>query len=53
MDATLIDADGHIFEDAAGICAHLPAFYRDKVQPRVDRLFPPPDHFHGHLGQTP
>jgi uncharacterized protein len=46
----LVDADGHVFEETAGLIRHLPAPYRDDYQsnPLVPEifLFPPLDHVH-------
>jgi predicted TIM-barrel fold metal-dependent hydrolase len=42
----IIDGDGHIFEDAAAISAHLPASYQERGPFPLNRLFPPLDHFH-------
>jgi hypothetical protein len=46
----IIDADGHVWEDPAGIIAHLPKLYRDEFQrnPIVAEhfLFPPLDTLH-------
>jgi predicted TIM-barrel fold metal-dependent hydrolase len=42
----IIDGDGHIFEDAAGISRHLPAPYKELGPFAISRLFPPLDHLH-------
>jgi hypothetical protein len=43
----VIDGDGHVFEDVAGIVRHLPDNYRHEfTEKRLSRLFPPMDHFH-------
>ena len=39
----IIDGDGHLFEDPAGIIAHLPSPYRERAR---QRIFPPIDHLH-------
>jgi len=47
----IIDGDGHVFEDAQGMAKFLPdQFTRGRVP---DRWFPPLDHFHAFIGQTP
>ena len=47
----VVDGDGHIFEDSPAIARFLPADYR--VQRTPDRWFPPGDHFHAFIGETP
>ncbi len=47
----IIDGDGHVFEDNAGIQKYLPEELRNKRLP--DRWFPPLDHFHAFIGDTP
>lgn len=42
----VIDADGHIFEDAEGISAKLPGGFRERGPFPLNRLFPPLDHMH-------
>jgi len=42
----IIDGDGHIFEDAAAISAHLAESYRERGPFPLNRLFPPVDQFH-------
>ena len=46
----IIDGDGHIMEDPAGIARFLPAPYNQRSS---DRWFPPTDHFHCFVGETP
>ena len=41
----IIDADGHIYEDEAGIFEHMDPAYR-KMSERPGNLFPPLDHLH-------
>ena len=43
---TIIDADGHLFEDPAGISALMPPGYRERGPFELGRLFPPLDHLH-------
>ncbi len=43
----IIDGDGHVIEDLAGITAQLPTRYRREFEEhRISRFFPPMDHFH-------
>lgn len=44
----IIDGDGHVVEDAAALKALLPADMRG-----LRSLFPPLDHFHDFVGETP
>lgn len=44
--STIVDGDGHIFEDAAGISRFLPAPYKDIGPFAPNKLFPPLDHLH-------
>jgi predicted TIM-barrel fold metal-dependent hydrolase len=47
----IIDGDGHVFEDAAAMQKHLPPpFNEGRAR---DRWFPPLDHFHDFIGETP
>jgi uncharacterized protein len=46
----IVDGDGHIMEDSAGITRFLPAPYNQRTNPR---WFPPLDHFHAFIGETP
>src|SRR5689334_7456254 len=46
----IINGDGHIMEDSAGITKFLPAPY---IQKTNLRWFPPLDHFHAIIGETP
>lgn len=49
----VIDGDGHIQEDEAGIIAHLEGPYREIIQ-RLGDVFPPLDHLHaGRAVETP
>ncbi|MYK35578.1 MAG: hypothetical protein F4045_10905, partial [Chloroflexi bacterium] len=43
---TIIDADGHLFEDPEGISALMPPGYRERGPFDLGRLFPPLDHLH-------
>ena len=44
---TIIDADGHLFEDPEGISALMPARLPRSARPfELGRLFPPLDHLH-------
>ena len=43
---TIIDGDGHIFEDALAISEHLPAGFKEHGPFAIGRLFPPLDHLH-------
>lgn len=50
----IIDADGHVAEDAAAIIARMPQAYRDKAREQPFNPFPPFDHLHaGHLVDMP
>lgn len=50
----IIDADGHVAEDAAAIIARMPQAYRDKAKEQPFNPFPPFDHLHaGHLVDMP
>ena len=50
----IIDADGHIAEDAQAIIAHMPEAYREKARAQPFNPFPPFDHLHaGHLVDMP
>ncbi|HEY3117031.1 MAG TPA: amidohydrolase family protein [Chloroflexota bacterium] len=40
----IIDGDGHIQEDTAGIHSHLASPYRERIRPT--NIFPPLDHLH-------
>ena len=47
MMSTIVDGDGHVLEDLAGITSQLPTRYRREFEEhRISRLFPPMDHFH-------
>jgi predicted TIM-barrel fold metal-dependent hydrolase len=49
----VVDGDGHIFEDTAGILTHMASPYREIMQ-RKSTLFPPLDHLHdGRAMETP
>jgi len=47
----IIDGDGHVFEDSEGMAKFLPDQFRRGRIP--DRWFPPLDHFHAFIGETP
>ena len=47
----VIDGDGHVFEDNEELGKFLPDDLR-RIAP-ADRWFPPLDHFHSFIGQTP
>jgi predicted TIM-barrel fold metal-dependent hydrolase len=47
----VIDGDGHVFEDSDELGKFLPDDLRRAAPP--DRWFPPLDHFHAFIGQTP
>jgi len=47
----VIDGDGHLFEDADGISSYMPSPFREAGPWRMDRLIPPLDHLHVHVGQ--
>src|SRR6266508_3920154 len=47
----IIDGDGHVMEESAGIAKFLPDNFKQARVP--ERLFPPLDHFHAFIGQTP
>ena len=49
----IIDGDGHIIEDHAGIIAHMESPYRE-IANRKGIVFPPLDHLHsGRAVETP
>jgi predicted TIM-barrel fold metal-dependent hydrolase len=49
----IIDGDGHVMEDNAGIIAHMTSPYREITQ-RKGVVFPPLDHLHaGRAAETP
>ena len=50
----IIDADGHVAEDAQAIIANMPQAYQDKARDQPFNPFPPFDHLHaGHLVDMP
>jgi predicted TIM-barrel fold metal-dependent hydrolase len=50
----IIDADGHVAEDAQAIIARMPEAYRDKARVQPFNPFPPFDHLHAaHLVDMP
>ena len=49
----VIDGDGHIVEDAEEISKRLPSPYKESGPYQRNRLLPPLDHFHFHIGETP
>lgn len=50
----IIDADGHVIEDIAGIERYLPPAHRAHAGKFLSTLFPPMDHFHAaHLVTVP
>ena len=50
---TIIDGDGHLFEDLEGIWDRMPPGYRERKFP-MSRLFPPLDHLHSsHVATQP
>jgi predicted TIM-barrel fold metal-dependent hydrolase len=50
----IIDADGHVAEDAQAIVARMPEAYREKARVQPFNPFPPFDHLHaGHLIDMP
>jgi predicted TIM-barrel fold metal-dependent hydrolase len=44
---TIIDGDGHVFEDFEAISRHLPSPYRELGPFSQSKLLPPLDHLHG------
>jgi hypothetical protein len=53
LASRIIDGDGHIMEDTAGIIAHMSSPYREIAQ-RKGVIFPPLDHLHtGRAVETP
>ena len=46
----IIDADGHIAEDAQAIIAYMPEAYREKARMQPFTPFPPFDHLHDTRG---
>jgi predicted TIM-barrel fold metal-dependent hydrolase len=50
----IIDADGHVAEDAQAIITHMPQAYREKARVQPFHPFPPFDHLHAaHLVDMP
>jgi uncharacterized protein len=50
----VIDGDGHIHEDSAGIIRHMPSAYQEQAKRRAFDPFPPLDHLHsGNLSFLP
>jgi len=47
----IIDGDGHVFEDSDGLRKYLPSPFKDGRS--LERWFPPLDHFHAFIGETP
>ncbi len=47
----IIDGDGHVFEDSEGLRKFLPSPFNEGRT--LDRWFPPLDHFHAFIGETP
>ena len=45
LGTRIIDGDGHIIEDNAGIIAHMEGAYRE-IAGRKGTCFPPLDHLH-------
>ncbi|MEE8518952.1 MAG: hypothetical protein V3S98_07490, partial [Dehalococcoidia bacterium] len=43
---TIIDGDGHVFEDSEGIWDKMPANFKAQGPFQMGRLFPPLDHLH-------
>ena len=53
LGTRIIDGDGHIMEDNAGIIAHMEGAYRE-IAARKGTCFPPLDHLHsGRAVETP
>ncbi len=53
LSSRIIDGDGHIMEDNAGIIAHMEGAYRE-IAGRKGICFPPLDHLHsGRAVETP
>jgi predicted TIM-barrel fold metal-dependent hydrolase len=51
---TIIDGDGHIFEDAQGISDHMPPGFKERGPFGMNALFPPLDHLHAaHISTAP
>ena len=51
---TIIDGDGHIFEDPQAIWEHMPEAIRERRSFQLARLFPPLDHLHhSHISTAP
>jgi predicted TIM-barrel fold metal-dependent hydrolase len=51
---TVIDGDGHVFEDALAISGHLPDGFKEHGPFPMSRLFPPLDHLHSaHIATMP
>ena len=48
----IIDADGHVAEDAQAIIAHMPEAYREKARVQPFNPFPPFDHLHAGISST-
>lgn len=53
LASRIIDGDGHVMEDVAGIIAHMTSPYRE-IAHRKGIIFPPLDHLHtGRAVETP
>jgi predicted TIM-barrel fold metal-dependent hydrolase len=50
-DLHIVDGDGHVFEDTAGIGKHMPDLYKERGELSMDKLFPPLDHLHHMIGR--
>lgn len=50
---SIIDGDGHVLEDVAGIARYMPAEFRDSTTIRTLGLFPGLDHLHNNLSTNP
>jgi uncharacterized protein len=55
QDVSIIDGDGHIFEDIPAIAQRLASPFREMAAARYNRLplFPPNDHLHTPLRENP
>ncbi|MFE9500624.1 amidohydrolase family protein [Streptomyces collinus] len=51
--ASVIDGDGHVFEDIPAIWEYFPTNWRNRLAPIMKELFPPLDHLHHSLTSIP
>src|SRR5579864_7515080 len=49
---TIVDGDGHVWEDPVGISRFVPDMYKAKGPLPLAEMFPPLDYFHFQIGET-